>query len=123
MLKSFITAFIICFVVIDPVGNATIFFAVTQTKDRARKLRTALEGAAISFVMALGAMLAAYFDERTVSSILFLMSILLRIGSMLLSKREIQIANTALNVNLSELESHQEWKLYWKPARHRKRDR
>ena len=48
MLEAFITAFIIYFVVIDPVGNAPIFLAVTQHQDRARKLRTALEGTAIA---------------------------------------------------------------------------
>ncbi|MEX0504116.1 MarC family protein [Alphaproteobacteria bacterium LSUCC0719] len=48
MLEAFITAFIIYFVVIDPVGNAPIFLAVTQHQDRARKLRTALEGTAVA---------------------------------------------------------------------------
>ena len=48
MFEAFITAFIIYFVVIDPVGNAPIFLAVTQHQDRARKLRTALEGTAIA---------------------------------------------------------------------------
>ena len=48
MLEAFITAFIIYFVVIDPVGNAPIFLAVTQHQDRARKLRAALEGTAIA---------------------------------------------------------------------------
>ena len=62
--------------------------------------------------MALGAMIAAYFDESTVSSILFLGSILPMMGSMLLFTREIQIANTALDVHLSDLETQQEWKKY-----------
>ena len=44
MLEPFVTAFIIYFVVIDPVGNAPIFVAVTQRHDRAHKLRMALEG-------------------------------------------------------------------------------
>ena len=48
MAEAFITAFIIYFVVIDPVGNAPIFLAVTQHQDHARKLRTALEGTAIA---------------------------------------------------------------------------
>ena len=48
MFESFVTAFIIYFVVIDPVGNAPIFLAVTEAQDRARKLRTALEGTAIA---------------------------------------------------------------------------
>ena len=48
MFESFVTAFIIYFVVIDPIGNAPIFLAVTEAQDRARKLRTALEGTAIT---------------------------------------------------------------------------
>ena len=76
--------------------------------------------AAIFFVLALSAMIAAYFDERVVSSILFLGSILLMMGSMLLFTREIQIANTALDFHLSNLESHQEWEQYLKP-KHRRR--
>ena len=62
-------------------------------------------------------MIAAYFDKRVVSSILFLGSILLMMGSMLLFTREIQIANTALDVHLSDLETHQEWEQYLKPKR------
>ena len=48
MFESFVTAFIIYFVVIEPIGNAPIFLAVTEAQDRARKLRTALEGTAIA---------------------------------------------------------------------------
>ena len=47
-------------------------------------------------------------------------SILLMMGSMLLFTREIQIANTALDVHLSDLESHQEWEQYLKPKRRRR---
>ena len=50
---------------------------------------------------------------------MFLTSILLLMGSMLLFTREIQIANTALDVHLSDLESHQEWQQYLKPKRRR----
>ena len=48
MFEMFVTAFIIYFVVIDPIGNAPIFLSVTETQDRTRKLRTALEGTAIA---------------------------------------------------------------------------
>ena len=48
MLETFVTDFIIYFVVIDPVGNAPIFVAVTRHQDRARKLRTALEGTVVA---------------------------------------------------------------------------
>ena len=67
--------------------------------------------AAFSFVLALGAMIAAYFDERAVSSIMF-RSIFLMMSSMLFFTREIQIANTALDVHLSDLETRQEWRQY-----------
>ena len=77
--------------------------------------------AAIPFVLALGAMIAAYFGEPVIASILFLGSILLMMGSMLLFAREIQIANRALDVHLSDLETHQEWKQYLKP-KHRRRN-
>ena len=53
MYEAFITAFIIYFVVIDPVGNAPIFLAVTQHQNRARKLRTALEGTAVATMIML----------------------------------------------------------------------
>ena len=67
MFEAFITAFIIYFVVIDPVGNAPIFLAVTQHQDRARKLRTALEGTAIATAIMLffalcGAWILAYLN-------------------------------------------------------------
>ena len=67
MVESFITAFIIYFVVIDPVGNAPIFLAVTEAQDRARKLRTALEGTAIATAIMLffalcGAWILAYLN-------------------------------------------------------------
>ena len=67
MLESFITAFIIYFVVIDPIGNAPIFLAVTEAQGRARKLRTALEGTAIATAIMLffalcGAWILAYLN-------------------------------------------------------------
>ena len=67
MFESFVTAFIIYFVVIDPVGNAPIFLAVTEAQDRARKLRTALEGTAIATAIMLffalcGAWILAYLN-------------------------------------------------------------
>ena len=67
MFESFVTAFIIYFVVIDPVGNAPIFLAVTEAQDRARKLRTALEGTALAtaimrFFALCGAWILAYLN-------------------------------------------------------------
>ena len=93
---------------------------INRLRDRLRLIGIIQSCAAISFVLALGAMIAAHFDERVVSSILFLGSILLMMGSMLLFTHEIQIANTALDVHLSDLESHQEWEQHWKPKRRRR---
>ena len=73
----------------------------------------------MAVVLALMAMIAAYFDARAAPSILFLGSISLLIVSMLKFTREIQIVNTALDVHLSDLEQHQEWQQYLKPDRRR----
>ena len=67
MIESFITAFIIYFVVIDPVGNAPIFLAVTSAQDRARKMRTAMEGTLVATMIMLffalcGAWILAYLN-------------------------------------------------------------
>ena len=67
MFESFVTAFIIYFVVIDPIGNAPIFLAVTEAQGRARKLRTAIEGTAIAtaimlFFAVCGAWILAYLN-------------------------------------------------------------
>jgi hypothetical protein len=46
MIESFITAFIVYFVVIDPVGAAPIFLAITTHLNKRQKIRTALEALA-----------------------------------------------------------------------------
>ena len=43
MIENFITAFIVYFVVIDPVGTAPIFLAITTHLDKRQKISTALE--------------------------------------------------------------------------------
>ena len=88
---------------------------ISRLRDRLRLIGIIQSCAAMAFVLALTAMIAAYFDERTISSTLFLGSITLLMISMLLFIREIQIANTALDVHLSDLEEHQEWQQYLKP--------
>ena len=77
---------------------------ISRLRDRLRLIGIIQSCAAMAFVLALTAMIAAYFDERTIASMLFLGSITLLMISMLLFIREIQIANTALDVHLSDLE-------------------
>ena len=105
---------------VSPNDAERFLLQISRLRDRLRLIGIIQSCAAIAFVLALGAMIAAYFDERLLSSMLFLTSILLLMGSMLLFTREIQIANTALDVHLSDLETHQEWEQYLKP-RHRNR--
>jgi hypothetical protein len=76
---------------------------ISRLRDRLRLIGIIQSCAAIPFVLALGAMIATYFDEPIIASILFLGSILLMMGSMLLFTREIQIANRALDAHLSDL--------------------
>ena len=125
MFERFVKAFIIYLVVIDPIGNAPIFLAVTEVQKRARTLHTALEGTAIAtaimmFFALCGAWILGYLNITEAAFkiaggiILFLGSILLMMVSMLLFTREIQIANRALDVHLSDLETHQEWEKYLK---------
>ena len=44
LIENFISAFIVYFVVIDPVGTAPIFLAITTHLNKRQKIRTALEG-------------------------------------------------------------------------------
>lgn len=105
---------------VSPEDAERFLLQIGPLRNRLRLIGIIQSCAAISFVLALGAMIAAYFDERLVSSLLFLGSILLMMGSMLLFNREIQIANTALDVHLSDLQANQEWRNYLKPKRRRR---
>jgi len=104
---------------VSPTDAERFLVQINRLRDRLRLIGIIQSCAAISFIMALGAMIAAYFDEHTLSSILFLITMLLMMGSMLLFTREIQIANTALDVHLSDLKAHREWEQYLKPKRRR----
>ena len=104
----------------SPKDAERFLLLINRLRHRLRLIGIIQSCAAISFVLALCAMIAAYFDERVVSSILFLGSILLMMGSMLLFTSGIQMANTALDVHRSDPESHQDWQQYLKPKRHRR---
>ena len=104
---------------VSPKAAERFLLQIGPLRDRLRLIGIIQSFAAISFLLALGAMIATYFDKPVIASILFLGSILLMMGSMLLFTREIQIANRALDVHLSDLETHQEWKQYLKPKSRR----
>ena len=111
---------------VSPTDAERFILQINRLRDRLRLTGIIQSCAAIAFVFALAAMIAAYFGHMEVASwlflgsiFLFLGSIFLLLGSMLLFTREIQIANTALDVHLSDLEAHQEWEQYLKPRRRR----
>ena len=67
MIETFVTAFIIYFVVIDPIGNVPLFLAVAEHQPRLRKLRSAIEGtiaatAIMLFFAVCGSWILAYLD-------------------------------------------------------------
>ena len=102
---------------VSPTDGARFLPQINRLRDRLRLIGVTQSCAAIAFILALAAMIGAYFGHMEAASWLFLGSIFLMMGSMLLFTREIQIANTALDVHLSDLESHQEWEQYLKPKR------
>ena len=106
---------------VSPKDAERFLLQISRLRDRLRLIGLIQTCAAISFILALAAMIAAYFDENTIASIMFLASIMLLMSSMALFTREIQIANTALDVHLSDLETHQEWEAFLKPARRTRR--
>ena len=105
---------------ISPQDAERFLLQIKRLRDRLRLIGIVQSCAAMAFVLALTAMIAAYFDENAFASMLFLCSITLLIVSMLLFTREIHIANTALDVHLSDLEEQQEWKQYLKPKSRRR---
>ena len=48
MIENFLTAFIVYFVVIDPIGTAPLFLAVTAAQDKRAKIRTAIEATLVA---------------------------------------------------------------------------
>ena len=48
VIKNFINALIVYFVVIDPVGTASIFLAITTHLNKRQKICTALEGSFVA---------------------------------------------------------------------------
>ena len=105
--------------IVSPNDAERFLLQINRLRNRLRVIGILQSCAAISFVLAIGGMIAAHFDKREVSSILFLGSILLLLGSMLLFTREVQIANPANDVHLSDVETYQEWEQYLTPKRRR----
>ena len=51
MLEVFIQAFVLYFVVIDPIGNTPMFMSITQSQNEKEKFQTAIEGVIIATII------------------------------------------------------------------------
>ena len=71
-----------------------------------------IENFITAFICNLSAMISLYFGVDSLGSWLFFLSIILMVAAMIQFTIEIQIANSALDVHLSDLEKHQEWQDY-----------
>jgi len=94
MLEVFIQAFVLYFVVIDPIGNTPIFISITQSQNEKEKYQTAIEGVIIATIVLItfsiiGQLLLSYLNVSLESFriaggiILFLIAI-----EMLFNKRQ-----------------------------------
>ena len=94
MLEVFIQAFVLYFVVIDPIGNTPIFMSITQSQNEKEKYQTAIEGVIIATIVLItfsiiGQLLLSYLNVSLESFriaggiILFLIAI-----EMLFNKRQ-----------------------------------
>ena len=101
--------------------SARFFQQIASLRQRLRLLAVTQTFSAVGFILNLSAMISLYLDTGVVGSWLFFSAIILMIVSMVLFTLEIQIANSALDVHLSDLEKHQEWKDYLESKKRRRK--
>ena len=102
-------------------GDAERFLLqINSLRKRLRLIGIVQTISALAFCFALSAMIATYLDATAIGSWLFFSSIMLMMLAMLSFTIEIQIANSALDVHISDLEDHHEWHHLIKPKRTRR---
>ena len=92
--------------------SARFFRQIASLRQRLRLIAIIQTCGALAFILNLSAMISLYFGIETIGSWLFFSSIILMAAAMIQFTIEIQIANSALDVHLSDLEKHQEWQDY-----------
>lgn len=105
---------------VSPKDAERFLLQISRLCDRLRLVGTIQSCAAISFMLAQGAIITIYFIEQIIASILFFRINPAFMWSMLLSTHKIRITNMALNNRLSDLEKYQEWEQYLKPQNRRR---
>ena len=105
-----------------PADDSTRFFQqIASLRQRLRLRAVTQTFSAVAFILNLSAMISLYLNAGDAGSWLFFSAIILMIVSMVLFTLEIQIANSALDVHLSDLEKHQEWKDYLESKKRRRK--
>lgn len=108
MVESFVTAFIIFFVVIDPIGNSPIFLAMTSHLPRGKKARIALEATFFASIIMLffalcGSWILRYLNISepafTIAGGIILFTVALE---MLASKRQLRKQEATTDTSQSE---------------------
>ena len=82
---------------------------IGQLRHRLRLIGMCQTLASFAFILTLGALIAVYFENTRMASQMFFGTIVSMTLSMILFTWEIRVANTALDVHLSDLEERQEW--------------
>ena len=92
--------------------SSRFFTQIASLRKRLRLIAIIQTCSALAFIFNLSAMISVYFGVETLGSWLFFSAIILMVAAMVQFTIEIQIANSALDVHLSDLEKHQEWQDY-----------
>lgn len=100
-----------------PDDAARFLLQITRLRKRLQLIGIIQTCAALAFIAAAAAMIAMYLDYVAFGSWLFFVGVVLMMVAMSLFMLEIQIANKALDVHLSDLEGRQEWATYLHPPR------
>ena len=101
--------------------SARFFRQIASLRQRLRLIAIIQTCSALAFIFNLSAMISLYFGIASLGSWLFFSSIILMVAAMVQFTIEIQIANSALDVHLSDLEKHQEWQDYLASSKSRGR--
>ena len=104
--------------------SSRFFRQIASLRQRLRLIAIIQTCSSLAFIFNLSAMISLYFSLGSLGSWLFFLSIILMVAAMVQFTIEIQVANSALDVHLSDLEKHQEWQDYLaKSKMHSKKSR
>ena len=98
--------------------SSRFFSQIASLRHRLRLLAIVQTCSALAFIFNLSAMISLYFGIESLGSCLFFLSIILMVAAMIQFTIEIQIANSALDVHLSDLENIKNGRIIWQHQNH-----